>query len=653
MPEPYFKVLPKYSPSDVILALEDDDMPAPDELGISREDSYEPPPPEQVAATAIAHKLATGIPNNPILRHVAGGLAQAGGGLKALGHRVLSLPMPASPGFQAITEDFREEQSEKADEANRATDIIAQALQQSDVMTGTEGREQFAAHTVGGAARSLSQMAVAMPFGVVGMIGLASGVEGNQAITEAKDKGLTTPETLRYAATAAAIEGVIAGLFQKIGYGGLESLMAGKAVAGTGFRQAMRQAGIAQIQELPEEVLTEVLHNVNRYANEIDETALTKKALTRTIIDTIAQTVVSVGTVSGLQVTSAAIAAPIDKALRGAKSSSRRDVAAALGLPPGALPKELKTAEQREAVVAKAKKDHVAIFEEAVAEAVAVAPAPAPALEPVETPTPAPEAVEVPEAPAPAPEVPEPPKSRGLKAETEQDTALWALSNPEGAVDLLESGETSSSAFEDVGLYGLDEAERRQTMADLRSMEDTIKAVTPQVVKPEPVEVLKAPESVSEVLEPPKSRGPKAETEDTTGKPLGEDALKAQPWQKTIEEVAGPEPPVIKEFPNLTFNPGDIVVPDKASDPEGFRARQEWEKRARSHHIEVGDAISRGDSVPNEVLAEFPDHARFIGKLPKPAPRPAQPQLAPKHAEARFAPEQLQEAFPGSTVTET
>ncbi len=188
-----------------------------------------------------------------------------------------------------------------------------------------------------GAGRSLTSMGAAtMVAGPYGAFGAAATQEANQAITEAKDAGLPPDKTLEYAAAQGLIEGSVGAIFQKVGLGGAEKVLGGRMAAAIGVTNALKQAGRATLEELPEEVITELGHNVARAMSTIDPKATTPGALARTTYETSVQTLMTMGMIGGGQVAGGYLSGR-QQAILAASDSGKvpsRQQWKSLGLPP-------------------------------------------------------------------------------------------------------------------------------------------------------------------------------------------------------------------------------------------------------------------------------------------------------------------------------
>lgn len=213
---------------------------------------------------------------NPFLE----GAIQGSMGVSSAAARVMSVLQPTSfrelnQGADAMidTRRRREEEAVKYDERER---VIPAWL----------------AEAARGATSSLvTSAAGGMTAGIPGAIGMASLQEGSDAVKEAKDAGLTGHEAARYVAGKATIEALPASVFSAMGWGGFEQVFGkgGMSVAGQGFKDAFRQLGIRTLQEVPEEIITEIGHRVAEVPIRGPE-AVTAESLYDTVKKTVAQT---------------------------------------------------------------------------------------------------------------------------------------------------------------------------------------------------------------------------------------------------------------------------------------------------------------------------------------------------------------------------
>lgn len=154
-------------------------------------------------------------------------------------------------------------------------------------------------------ARGLRGTAVTLPTQVIagvmggpaGAIGLAAVQEGNQAIFEGREAGLTGTELAKYATTQATVEAVPAMVMQQLGLGGFEGIF-GKAInqrITNGVVGGLKRAGIQMLQEIPEEVITELGHNVAAAVTDVDPKAIGLERMGETVANTVVGTLMQMG----------------------------------------------------------------------------------------------------------------------------------------------------------------------------------------------------------------------------------------------------------------------------------------------------------------------------------------------------------------------
>lgn len=188
-------------------------------------------------------------------------------------------------------------QGDAADDLNRAKSTIEQGAK----FAGKgEDTPEWVQRNVRGAVNSGGQMLLTAPMGPVGMIAGSSVLRGNEAITEAKDAGLTGVDAAAYAAKAAAIEGGITAIFQRIpGLGGLEAQLFAKQATQVGAKELLKKLGKTYAAEAMEEASITVADSVNKYVDGVDKTALNADVLGQNLVDTLIQTGLTVGLVGG------------------------------------------------------------------------------------------------------------------------------------------------------------------------------------------------------------------------------------------------------------------------------------------------------------------------------------------------------------------
>lgn len=153
--------------------------------------------------------------------------------------------------------------------------------------------------------------------GAPAMIGLAASQEANQAITKGREAGLEGAELAAFVSGQAAIEAVPAALMSKFGLGGLEAIF-GKAATQSvamGIAAGLKKAGILTVQELGEEILTEVSHNIADVVAGVDPKAANWDRIGDTVADTTIATLMQMGLASAPGVARAAIGTGKQKGL--------------------------------------------------------------------------------------------------------------------------------------------------------------------------------------------------------------------------------------------------------------------------------------------------------------------------------------------------
>ena len=145
----------------------------------------------------------------------------------------------------------------------------------------------------GGATESVLQSTLASPAGPYGIVGSFAVTEANEALRDAENAGLEGNQRLAYAAVQGAIEGSVAALFQRFGMGGQERLIGeiSRGVMKTSGKEFLR----TMAEEIPEEIITEVLHQTAEGISGVNPRAFEPEELKTRLTDTIAQTVMAVG----------------------------------------------------------------------------------------------------------------------------------------------------------------------------------------------------------------------------------------------------------------------------------------------------------------------------------------------------------------------
>ena len=155
-------------------------------------------------------------------------------------------------------------------------------------------------------------MLIAAPLGPYGMIVGGALDEANSARTEGKDAGLRGTKLNTYVARQGAIEGTIAGAMQKVGLGGLEKVVGGRAAISNGIRQTLKQGRTVRGavkgaikdfgEEEVEEITTAVLQTINDKYSDVSEEDITLKSLASVAAETTSQVVWTMGGVSAFRI---------------------------------------------------------------------------------------------------------------------------------------------------------------------------------------------------------------------------------------------------------------------------------------------------------------------------------------------------------------
>ena len=185
---------------------------------------------------------------------------------------------------------------ETADKINRLASAYQQAAAEMD-----EGGvvPPIIKRGLRGVGRTLPVMVAASPAGPFGPIAVAATQEADKAITEGQDAGLEGGKLAGYAIGQGVIEGSVASVFQKVGLGGAEKILGGKQAATAGIRAGLKSLGRSTLEELPEEIITEIGHNVATAVSGVDPKATSLGSLMQTAADTTVQTLMTMGVVGG------------------------------------------------------------------------------------------------------------------------------------------------------------------------------------------------------------------------------------------------------------------------------------------------------------------------------------------------------------------
>jgi hypothetical protein len=184
-------------------------------------------------------------------------------------------------------------QDEFADKANRVVSATAQAAAEQDAGGYVP---PIIKRGVRGALTTIPSMVVAGralgPYGALGVAGLQ---EADRSITSGRDAGLKGGDVAAYAIEQGLVEAGIGAVLQRVGLGGVEDYFKGGAGSKTireAIGTALKRTGL---QEIPEEIATELSHNVVSKLNGVDPNALSGESIRQTIADTAVQTIITGG----------------------------------------------------------------------------------------------------------------------------------------------------------------------------------------------------------------------------------------------------------------------------------------------------------------------------------------------------------------------
>lgn len=179
-----------------------------------------------------------------------------------------------------------------ADTMNRTAARIEQAQRERE--KGGPIPDVLQSGLRGAGASAVTMFGAGMVGGPAAAIAAASAREANKAITEGKDAGKTGKDLARYAIGQGVIEGAPAYFMQKIGLGGIESLVGKRAVV-TGMQDALKRFGVQFTAEHVEEQVTEYLHNNWSAFEDVDPEAMSPENIWRTAYETAVQTTIAWG----------------------------------------------------------------------------------------------------------------------------------------------------------------------------------------------------------------------------------------------------------------------------------------------------------------------------------------------------------------------
>ncbi len=155
-----------------------------------------------------------------------------------------------------------------------------------------------------------TQVMAGLTTGPIGMIGLATAQEMNQAVFEGKEAGLKGTDLAAHVIAQGAVEAGPASLMSKFGRGGFEAIFGKTAqkVITRGIKAGLKKAGIRTIDELIEENITEIGHSVVSAVSGLDPNAVTLNRIGKTVADTTVATVMQMGLAGAPGVARAAMA---------------------------------------------------------------------------------------------------------------------------------------------------------------------------------------------------------------------------------------------------------------------------------------------------------------------------------------------------------
>ncbi len=142
-----------------------------------------------------------------------------------------------------------------------------------------------------------TQVMAGLTGGPPAMIGLAASQEMNQAIFEGREAGLKGVDLAAHVVTQGIIEAAPAAIMSGAGRGGFEAIFgktANQAIT-RGIKAGLKKAGIRTIEELAEENITELGHNVADVISGVDPKATTWARTGKTVADTTVATLMQMG----------------------------------------------------------------------------------------------------------------------------------------------------------------------------------------------------------------------------------------------------------------------------------------------------------------------------------------------------------------------
>lgn len=182
-----------------------------------------------------------------------------------------------------------------ADETYRRVGAIEQALGQIEQEEGRVLPDSVLTG-ISGATRSLIDAYSVSKFGTGAIIADAAISRSSEALTEAKDAGLSGRGQLAYAGTQGMIEGGITALFMRGDFGGLESAVVGKQIASQTMKQAAKKLGKGLAGEFAEEAYIAIGDAVTKKLMDVDPNSLDKDRLAEDLRQTAVSVAITMGT---------------------------------------------------------------------------------------------------------------------------------------------------------------------------------------------------------------------------------------------------------------------------------------------------------------------------------------------------------------------
>ena len=205
--------------------------------------------------------------------------------LKATGHGLAT--SIAAPLMRLIGK------GELADDLHRFSDAYQQSAMERD-------KEGIIPSIIKRGARGVGQTVPTMVVagraaGPYGAIVTIAGQEVDRAITRGKDAGLSGAALTQYVIGQGLAEALPAIVLQRFGLGGVETVVgtSGRSAVAQGLGSGLKRAGIVTLQEIPQELVTEISQNAGDVISGVDPQALDADRLAQTVADTVVQTVMT------------------------------------------------------------------------------------------------------------------------------------------------------------------------------------------------------------------------------------------------------------------------------------------------------------------------------------------------------------------------